>query len=94
MTTQINMLGCQIYFEIDIEPIDVEGDRTVFEVGDIAYWPKVNALCIFYGPTPLSGEDGKPVSKFPLVKIGQIVEDCSSMEYAGDRQNIVLDRSF
>ena len=62
-TTQVNELGCSLYFEM---PLDVpeNGERqTKFEVGDIAWWPGVGALCIFYGPTPLSGEDGKPVTE-------------------------------
>lgn len=90
----INMLGCEIYFDMHLDA-KIEGNlETVFEPGDIAYWPKVEALCIFCGPTPLSGEDGKPVSKFPLIKIGKLAGDFSDMEEAGDRQNIVLERSF
>lgn len=91
---QINMLGGEIYFEM---PLDVEtkGElRTVFDAGDIAYWPKVGAFCIFFGPTPLSGEDGRPVSKYKLVKIGELKGDYSDLEYAGDRQNITLERMF
>lgn len=63
---QINMLGNQIYFEMPLDT-DITGEKkTVFEIGDIAYWPKANAFCIFFGPTPLSGDDGLPVSKYPL----------------------------
>lgn len=92
-SADINMLGCQIYFEKMTET-KVEGDQTVFEEGDIAYWPKANALCLFFGPTPLSGDDGKPVSSFPLKKIGRILDDCRSMENAGDRMRITFERSF
>ena len=89
----INMLGSQIYFGMPLESETV-GDVTVLEVGDIAYWPKADAFCIFFGPTPLSGDDGRPVSKFPVRVIGKIVGDCSSMEHAGDRMPITLERSF
>lgn len=60
---------------------------TVLDAGDIAYWPRAYALCLFFGPTPLSGDDGRPVSKYPVIKIGRIDGDCSSMEDAGDRQH-------
>lgn len=91
---QTNMLGSQIYFEMAVDA-KVEGElRTVFEKGDIAYWPKVEALCIFYGPTPLSGEDGRPVSRYPLVKIGELKGEYSVLDEAGDRQNITLERAF
>ena len=89
----INMLGSQIYFEM-MTNIEIDGDSTVFDSGDIAYWPEANALCLFFGPTPLSGDDGRPVSAFPLKKIGRILDDCGSMAEAGDRMNITLERSF
>ena len=89
----INMLGSQIYFEMRAN-IEVEGDSTIFDAGDIAYWPEANALCLFFGPTPLSGDDGRPVSAFPLKKIGRILDDYDSMNDAGDRMNITLERSF
>jgi len=91
---QTNMLGNQIYFEMPLDA-NIKGETSnIFDVGDIAYWPKVNAVCIFFGPTPFSGEDGRPVSKFPLIKIGKVLGDCSEMEDAGDRQRITLEQSF
>ncbi|MDR0309307.1 MAG: AfsR family transcriptional regulator [Candidatus Methanoplasma sp.] len=93
-TSSINMLGCQIYFEMPVDNADPGGTVTKLDVGDIAYWPGVGALCIFFGPTPLSGDDGLPVSRYPVAKIGRIIEDCSSMESAGDRQPITLEKVF
>jgi len=91
--TSINMLGSQIYFEMKTE-VKVEGDSTVFDAGDIAYWPQADALCLFFGPTPLSGDDGRPVSAFPLKKIGRILDDFGTLSEAGDRQTITLERPF
>ena len=89
----INMLGDEIYFEFPLKDLTVTGEEvTKMEVGDIAYWPKTQALCLFFGPTPLSGEDGKPVSRYPVIKIGKIDTDCSGMEDAGDRQRITIEQ--
>jgi len=93
-TTGINMLGCQIYFEMPVDNADPGDLITKLQVGDIAYWPKVGAFCIFFGPTPLSGDDGLPVSRYPVTKIGRVLDDCSSMEDAGDRQPITLEKAF
>jgi Uncharacterized conserved protein len=93
LKADINMLGSQLYFSMPLESKTV-GDTTVLEVGDIAYWPKADAFCIFFGSTPLSGDDGKPVSAFPVKVIGRVIGDCSSMEHAGDRMPIRLERSF
>lgn len=87
-----NMLGSQIYFEMPIDAIISGETRTVFDSGDIAYWPKVGALCIFFGPTPLSGDDGRPVSMYPLIKIGELKGDYAELEHSGDRQTITLEK--
>ena len=95
LTVEINMLGGMMYGEL---PLDVilpkEGRTTKLETGDIAYWPGPGAFCIFFGPTPLSGEDGQPVAPYPVIKIGKMIGDCSGLEDAGDRQKITILQSF
>lgn len=91
----INMLGGMIYCELPLDAeMPKEGRTTEMEVGDIAYWPGPGAFCIFFGPTPLSGEDGKPVAPYPVIKIGRIIGDCSGLEDAGDRQRLTLESGF
>ena len=92
-SADINMFGSQLYFEIRSDSV-VDGDSKVFEKGDIAYWPGADALCIFSGPTPLSGDDQRPATAFPMKKIGYVTGDCSNMEASGDRTRITLERSF
>ena len=89
----INMLGSMIYFECPVDcPLD--GERvTKLRKGDIAYGPKANALCFFFGPTPLSGDDGEPVAPYPVIVIGRLTGEYSGLEDAGDRQRITLDRA-
>ena len=95
LTVEINMLGGMMYGEL---PLDVilpkEGRTTKLETGDIAYWPGPGAFCIFFGPTPLSGEDGQPVAPYPVIKIGKMIGDCSGLEDAGDRQKITILSDF
>ncbi len=95
LTVEINMLGGMMYGEL---PLDVilpkEGRTTKLETGDIAYWPGPGAFCIFFGPTPLSGEDGQPVAPYPVIRIGKMIGDCSGLEEAGDRQKITILQSF
>lgn len=90
----INMLGSMIYFECPLD-CSMEGEAvTELEKGDIAYWPKAGAMCLFFGPTPLSGDDGRPVAPYPVIRIGRLTGDYSGLEDAGDRQRIVIDRRF
>ena len=93
-TAQINMLGNQIYFEMPLDDA-CKGERiTKLDMGDIAYWPGVGAFCIFFGATPFSGDDCLPVSRYPVIKIGKIAGECSSLEDAGDRQFVTLEQTF
>ena len=90
----INMLGSMIYFECPLD-CPTEGEQvTRLRKGDIAYWPKAKALCFFFGPTPLSGSDGEPVSPYPVIVIGRLTGDYAGLEDAGDRQKITIDRSY
>lgn len=90
----INMMGGEIYFEMPIRPDTSDLERvTVLEKGDIAWWPGPGAVCIFFGPTPLSGEDGRPVSPYPVIKIGSF-ENCEGIGDSGDRQRVLFERAF
>jgi hypothetical protein len=93
-TSRINMIEGMIYFEMPVDYADPEKLIKKLDIGDIAYWPGVGALCIFYGATPLSGDDGLPVSHYNVTRIGRVIDDCSSMGSAGDRQPIVIEKMF
>ncbi len=91
----INMLGSMIYCELPLDVLLPKENRTTeMEVGDIAYWPGPGAFCIFFGPTPLSGEDRKPIAPYPMIKIGRILGECSELEDAGDRQRLTIESDF
>jgi hypothetical protein len=39
---------------------------------DVAYWPEGNALCLFYGPTPIS-KDEQILAYSPVNIVGRII---------------------
>lgn len=95
VTLETNMLGGMMYCELPLDSIlPKEGRTTKMETGDIAYWPGPGAFCIFFGPTPISGEDCQPVAPFPVIKIGKMTGDCSGLADAGDRQRITIVTDF
>jgi hypothetical protein len=65
---QAHLWGDEIYFSI---PVEAELDSTavdVVEKGDLGYWPRGRAFCIFFGPTPVSQRDEiRPASAVNLV---------------------------
>ena len=73
VTGTVNLWGEEIYFSIPLAR-EEENAREVVAVGDIAYWPRGQAMCIFLGKTPVSqGDEPRAVS--PVNVIGQVEAD-------------------
>lgn len=49
-----NRWGEEIYFSIPVRIGESADARQDMEVGELAYWPVGAAVCIFFGPTPVS----------------------------------------
>jgi hypothetical protein len=66
-----NRWGDEIYFAIPVK-LDEDNAQDQVQVGDLAYWPPGNALCIFWGPTPASHADepraASPVNVFARIE--------------------------
>ncbi|MDP7206495.1 MAG: cyclophilin-like fold protein [Pirellulaceae bacterium] len=46
--------GDELYFSIPVDHPAGPDARDEMAVGELAYWPPGNAVCIFFGPTPVS----------------------------------------
>jgi uncharacterized protein len=70
----INKWGEELYTDRTTITVEQE-DNAKTEVNelDVAYWPEGNALCLFYGPTPIS-KNGKILTYSPVNIIGKILE--------------------
>jgi len=65
--------GDEIYFEIPVSASNEAPQETV-DMGDLGYWPPGSAMCIFFGPTPMSqGDEIRPAS--PVTVWGKIEGD-------------------
>ncbi|MBW2062434.1 MAG: hypothetical protein JRI95_12870 [Deltaproteobacteria bacterium] len=63
--------GDEVYFEIPVTAELDETAREVVQIGDLGYWPTGKAMCIFFGPTPISSPgEIKPASAVNI--IGQV----------------------
>jgi hypothetical protein len=64
--------------------------REEMAVGEIAYWPPGNALCIFFGPTPASTSD-EPRAASPVNPIGRIDGDATALKALGGQAVVVFE---
>jgi len=70
ITGRVKIWGDEIYFSI---PVNVEEELDSQETvlaGSVAYWPPGSALCLFWGPTPVSAPgEIRPASAVNVVGI-------------------------
>jgi hypothetical protein len=86
-----NTWGDEIYFPIPVQ-VGAENQSEVVQMGDLAYWPPGNALCIFFGPTPVSWDkEIRPAS--PVNVIGRIVDNPRLFKLVGPGDKIRLERT-
>jgi len=87
-TSKVNLWGEEIYFDLPIE-LDLQGERTEMEIGEIAYWPEGNSLCIFFGKTPASKDD-KPVAYSDVKPLGKITKGLEDLKKVRSREKVTV----
>ncbi|MCH7740583.1 MAG: hypothetical protein IIC93_10630 [Chloroflexi bacterium] len=85
-----NTWGDEIYFSIGIDAeLDDTAQETV-ELGALGYWPPGDALCLFFGPTPLSvGDEIRPASAVNV--LGMIEGDSTVLKAVSGGTLIVVE---
>lgn len=76
-------------------PLPIEEDETareLLEVGEIAFWPPGNAVCLFFGPTPAS-TDARPRAASAVVPLGRITSGAEKLRGLGGRISARIDAS-
>jgi hypothetical protein len=70
--TKANLWGQEIYTDPVPFTVDAENAKDVVHLHDVAFWPPGKAICLFYGPTPISEKNEiRPYS--PVNVIGKIL---------------------
>jgi len=83
-----NLWGDEIYFETDLDNQANELQQSV-ELGDVAFWPPGQAICLFYGQTPMSTPDEiRPAS--PVAVFGKLLDDPKLLKMVKLGQSLYL----
>ena len=80
LTVRMSRWGEEYYGAIDPglgEPQAADA-RDLMEVGELAYWPVGDALCVFFGPTPAS-EGDEPRAASPVNPLGRLEGDVAAL---------------
>ena len=68
--------------DINLSEYDESARREIMEVGEVAYWPSGDALCIFFGVTPVS-TDERPRAVSPVIPLGRVGGDLNRLRRLG-----------
>jgi len=83
--------GDEIYFSTDVSVELEEGASPIVELGDIAYWPPGKAICLFFGPTPVSrGNEIRAAS--PVNVFGKLIGDFKELRKCKDGDDVRVER--
>ena len=86
----VNTWGEEIYFSIPVTA-KPENGREIVNAGEVAYWPPGKALCIFFGPTPISkGDEIRAASEVNV--FGKITGDAKVFSAINDGEKITVAR--
>jgi hypothetical protein len=89
----VNLWGSEIYFETPVASDLDKNATTDIKKGYICYWPMAKAICIFFGPTPLSkGQEIIPAC--PVNLIGNINGNLESLKKVEEREIVKISRVF
>jgi hypothetical protein len=90
LEAMVSTWGEEIYFTIPVKADLDDTAREVVDYGDIGYWPRGCALCLFFGPTPISGPgEIRPASAVNVV--GKLTGDIRRLKEVRDGIIISID---
>lgn len=92
ITGQVQTWGDEIYFSIPVEAAEASDAQATVDKGAVAYWPPGNALCLFWGPTPMSrGDEIRPASAVNV--LGAMEGDPTVLARVPSGNEIVVERA-
>ncbi len=86
---KINRWGDELYTDPMPVKVKEENARSKVDLMDVAYWPQGQALCLFFGPTPISkGNEIKPYSAVNI--IGKILSKENIAKRVDDSTSVII----
>jgi len=81
--------GDEVYFPTPIK-LDLEDGVESVNIGDVAYWPPEQCICIFFGPTPMSR--GKEIRAYSKVNVfGRVAGDARVFDRVEEGDRILVE---
>jgi uncharacterized protein len=85
----INKWGQELYTDRTSIAAQKENAKSEVSLLDVAFWPGGNALCLFYGSTPIS-KAGKIVPASPVNIVGRIIFKDNVIDKVKDTTRVLI----
>ena len=84
----VSLWGDEIYFQTDIES-QTSDLQQIVEIGDVAFWHPGQAICLFFGQTPMSTPNEiRPASEVAV--FGKFIDDPKMLKVVKSGESISL----
>ena len=91
ITGRVQIWGDEIYFSIPLNVEEELGSQETVQAGTVAYWPPGSALCLFWGPTPISAPgEIRPASAVNVV--GILDNDSNLLAEVPSQAEIIIEK--
>ena len=87
---KINRWGDELYTDKTSIVAEEENAQSVVKPLDVAYWPEGNALCLFYGSTPISKSPDEILPYSPVNIVGKILTRDDILAEFKDQSTVVI----
>jgi uncharacterized protein len=87
---KINRWGDELYTDKTPIVAEKENAQSVVRPLDVAYWPEGNALCLFYGSTPITKSPDKILPYSPVNIVGRIITKDDNLDEFKDHSTVII----
>jgi uncharacterized protein len=87
---KINRWGDELYTDKTPIVAEEENAKSIVNLLDVAYWPEGNALCLFYGPTPISESPDEILPYSPVNVVGKIISEEDILYQIKDGSKVLI----
>lgn len=81
--------GDEVYFKVPIA-LPEENGRVEVKVGEVAYWPEGQCICVFFGRTPASRDD-EPRAYSPVNVFAKLLGEPTRFKGVREGEVIVVE---
>jgi hypothetical protein len=87
---KINRWGDELYTDKTQIIGEKENAKAVVNLLDVAYWPEGSALCLFYGPTPISKSKNEILPYSPVNVVGKIISKDNILDTIKESSIVII----